>query len=184
MLTTKWVAQSKWVTHFYYRIEYYFRWCCLPLSSYSVFYSCRSMMYFQVWYVYARFVGAGRPRPDGSFNVFASIVQFLPLIFSFVFLLIRSIITFCAQKVIKKARHAGKIFTSTLCSRRIMRALGRALARHSRLSLVCRVLRNALRVAIFRKYNCHTAFERPRTMACKQAALRWIFQRCLSAVGG
>ena len=106
MLTTKWVAQSKWVTHFYYRIEYYFRWCCLPLSSYSVFYSCRSMMYFQVWYVYARFVGTGSTRHDGSFNVFASIVQFLPLIFSFVFLLIRSIITFCAQKVIKKARHA------------------------------------------------------------------------------
>ena len=134
---------------------------------------------------------------------------YLPLTFSFVFLLIRSIITFCAQKLIKKARHAdaslplaklgcaryknssklgfhslAQVFTNALCSRRIMRALGRTLARHSRLSLVCRVLRNALRVAILRKCNCHTAFERPRTMACKQAALRWIFQRCRYAVGG
>ena len=116
----------------------------------------------------------GRPALMVALNVFAALVQFLPLTFSFVFLLIRSIITFCAQKVIKKARHTGKIFANALCSRRMMRALGRALARHFRLSLVCRVLRNALRVAIFRKYNCHTAFERPRTMACKQAALRWI----------
>ena len=89
-----------------------------------------------------------------------------------------SILYFLCDRKYQRTRHAGKIFANALCSRRIMRALGRALVRHSRLSLVCRVLRNALRVAILRKYNCHTAFERPRTMACSHQGFTLCCLRC------
>ena len=48
----------------------------------------------------------------------------------------------------EKLRNTGKIFTSALCSRRILRALSWALTRLSMLSLVFRVLRNSLHAAI------------------------------------
>ena len=48
----------------------------------------------------------------------------------------------------------------------------------SSLSAGSRVLRNALRVAILRKCNCHTAFERPRTMACSQQGFTLCCLRC------
>ena len=48
----------------------------------------------------------------------------------------------------RKTRHTGKIFTSALCSRHILWALSRALARLSGLSFVFRVLRNSLHAAI------------------------------------
>ena len=103
---------------------------------------------------------------------------YLPLTFCLILLIVHSILYFLCDRKYQRARHAGKIFTNALCSRRIMRALGRALVRHSRLSFVCRVLRNALRVAILRKCNCHTAFERPRTMACSQQGSTLCCLRC------
>ena len=72
----------------------------------------------------------------------------------------RALPTFWRPKSCKKPRHTEKIFASALCSRRKVRSIGRALARHSRLPLVFRVLRIALRTAILRKDNCRTAFER------------------------
>ena len=85
---------------------------------------------------------------------------------------------FLCDRKYQRTRHTGKIFTSALCSRRILRALGRALARHSRLPLVFRVLRNLICTAIQEKLYPRKSSNSPRTMAWKQAALRWIFQRC------
>ena len=106
-------------------------------------------------------------------------------------------------------------FTSALCSGRLRRAFGRALARHSRLSFVFGVLRNALHAAILgniiaalimqpcrnprgTNFVCAARdhllaalsipavlrLNGPRTISRKQAALRWIFQRCRAAFGG
>ena len=85
---------------------------------------------------------------------------------------------FLSDRKYQRTRHTGKIFTSALCSRRILRALGRALARHFRLPLVFRVLRNLICTAIQEKLYPRKSSNSPRTMAWKQAALRWIFQRC------
>ena len=85
---------------------------------------------------------------------------------------------FLCDRKYQRTRHTGKIFTSALCSRRILRALGRALARHFRLPLVFRVLRNLICTAIQEKLYPRKSSNSPRTMAWKQAALRWIFQRC------
>ena len=85
---------------------------------------------------------------------------------------------FLSDRKYQRTRHTGKIFTSALCSRRILRALGRAFARHSRLPLVFRVLRNLICTAIQEKLYPRKSSNSPRTMAWKQAALRWIFQRC------
>ena len=82
---------------------------------------------------------------------------------------------FLCDRKYQRTRHTGKIFTSALCSRRILRALGRAFARHSRLPLVFRVLRNLICTAIQEKLYPRKSSNSPRTMAWKQAALRWIF---------
>ena len=89
---------------------------------------------------------------------------------------------FLCDRKYQRTGHTGKIFTSALCSRRILRALGRALARHFRLPLVFRVLRNLICTAIQEKLYPRKSSNSPRTMAWKQAALRWIFQRCLFAL--
>ena len=69
----------------------------------------------------------------------------------------------------------AQAFASALCSRHIMWALSRALARLSRLSFVFRVLRNLICTAIQGKlYPCKSS-NSPHTMAWKQAVLHWIF---------
>ena len=73
---------------------------------------------------------------------------------------------FLCDRKYQRTRHTGKIFTSALCSRRILRALGRALARHFRLPLVFRVLRNLICTAIQEKLYPRKSSNSPRTMAC------------------
>ena len=108
----------------------------------------------------------------------------------------RAIPTFWRPKSCKKPRHTEKIFASALCSRRKVRSIGRALARHSRLPLVFRVLRknvaserNASLLASytasaahlshrqrtacgnFEKYNCRITFERSSHNGLKTSGL-------------
>ena len=61
----------------------------------------------------------------------------------------RSCCTFWRKKY-QKLRHSEKIVTSALCSCHHRWAFGRALACHSRLSLVCRVLRTLISAAILK----------------------------------
>ena len=84
--------------------------------------------------------------------------QFLTLLlFSFILFVVFLLCTFCTDRKYQRARHTGKIFTNVLCSGHIMWAFGRSSVRHSRLSVVFRVLRNSLHADIWNNIYPHYA---------------------------
>ena len=95
-------------------------------------------------------------------------------------LIVHSIMYFLCDRKYQRTRHTDAPSAYSSCSwiALVGNITHPSFARRLSLSAGSWVLRNALRVAIFRKYNCHTAFERPRTMACSQQGSTLCCLRC------